>query len=131
MSRMIYGIAQAMLDPDIDDPTIEDKLCALTQAAYDQSWQWTEKGAAFTGPEIPAARLIVFAMRYGLLQSRVGDAPDLDSVAREVGLSRPHFYKLFRAQVGLTPNLYLNALRMERAIDLLAESQRWRHRDWL
>jgi AraC-like DNA-binding protein len=122
MSRMIYGIAQAMLDPDIDDPTIEDKLCALTQAAYDQSWQWTEKGAAFTGPEIPARDYrIRNAVR--LLQSRVGDAPDLDSVAREVGLSRPHFYKLFRAQVGLTPNLYLNALRMERAIDLLAESK--------
>jgi AraC-like DNA-binding protein len=40
------------------------------------------------------------------------------------GLSRPHFYKLFREQVGLTPNLYLNALRMERAIDRLSGSDR-------
>jgi AraC-like DNA-binding protein len=47
----------------------------------------------------------------------------LDDVAREVGLSRPHFYKLFRAQIGLTPTLYLNALRMEHAIERLAGSQ--------
>jgi transcriptional regulator GlxA family with amidase domain len=58
-----------------------------------------------------------------LFKQRVGDALELDDVAREVGLSRPHFFKLFRAQVGLTPNLYLNALRMERAIDLLAATQ--------
>lgn len=121
MSRLVYSIAQAMLDPESDDPMIEDRLCALTQSAYDQSWQWTEKGAAFIGPEIPARDYrIRNAVR--LLQSRIGEAPDLNNVAREVGLSRPHFYKLFRAQVGLTPNLYLNALRMERAIDLLAES---------
>jgi AraC-like DNA-binding protein len=44
-------------------------------------------------------------------------------VAREVGLSRPHFYKLFRAQMGVTPNIYLNTLRMERAILRLAESE--------
>ena len=40
-------------------------------------------------------------------------------VAREAGLSRPHFYKLFRQQVGVTPNIYLNSLRMERAIERL------------
>ena len=51
------------------------------------------------------------------------EAIELDNVAREVGLSRPHFYKLFRVQIGLTPNLYLNALRMERAIDMLATSK--------
>jgi AraC-like DNA-binding protein len=57
-----------------------------------------------------------------LLRERVGEFVELNAVAREVGLSRPHFYKLFRTQVGLTPNLYLNALRMERAIDRLAQS---------
>jgi AraC-like DNA-binding protein len=57
------------------------------------------------------------------LQEGGRDAGLDEIVAREVGLSRPHFFKLFRAQVGLTPNLYLNALRMERAIDRLAATQ--------
>lgn len=120
--RLVVGTAQAMLDADREDLLIEDRLCALTQSAFDQSWQWTPRGAEFTGPELPRRDFrIRKALRF--LQQRVGDAIGLDSVACEVGLSRPHFYKLFRSQVGLTPNLYVNALRMERAIDMLATSQ--------
>ena len=64
------------------------------------------------------------------MQENVGETMELDHVAREVGLSRPHFFKLFRTQVGLTPNLYANALRMERAIERLAGDGRGggRHR---
>jgi len=58
-----------------------------------------------------------------LLIERLCEPHDIDDVAREVGLSRPHFYKLFRQQVGVTPNIYLNSLRMERAIDRLTASQ--------
>ena len=36
-----------------------------------------------------------------LMQDRVGDHVALDEIARESGLSRPHFYKLFREQVGV------------------------------
>ncbi|MFN3938796.1 MAG: AraC family transcriptional regulator [Gemmobacter sp.] len=122
LARLVYGTAHAMLDPDRDDPMAEDRLCTLTQAAFDQSWQWTESGPAFTGPALPKRDYrIRNALR--LLQSRLGDTMELDQVAREVGLSRPHFFKLFREQVGVTPNLYLNALRMERAIERLAVTQ--------
>ena len=121
LARLVCATAQAMLDPDREDPALEDRLCALTQAAFDQSWQWTAKGDGFLGCAYPKRDYrIRNALR--LLQTRVGEALELDAVAREVGLSRPHFFKLFRAQVGLTPNLYLNALRMERAIDLLSQS---------
>lgn len=41
----------------------------------------------------------------------------------ESGLSRPHFYKLFRTQTGLTPNLFLNTILMERALDRLVRSE--------
>lgn len=122
LSKLVFGTAQAMIDPESRDILIEDRLCALTQFAFDQSWQWTPRGAEFTGPDMPGRDFrIRKALKY--LQGQVGEAIELDSVAREVGLSRPHFYKLFRTQVGLTPNLYLNALRMERAIDRLAGSE--------
>ena len=42
---------------------------------------------------------------------------------REAGLSRPHFYKLFRIQTGVTPNLYLNTLLMEKALDCVVTSE--------
>lgn len=122
LARLVYGAAHAMADPDGDDPLFEDRLCTLTQAAFDQSWQWTSRGPAFTGPEITTRDFrIRKAMRA--LQERVGETLDLDGIARDAGLSRPHFFKLFRAQVGVTPNVYLNALRMERAIDRLTDSE--------
>ena len=118
LARLVQGTVRTMLDPDRDDPLLEDRLCALTQSAFDQSWQWTARGTAFTGPELPG-RDFRIRKALKLLQLKVGETIELDTVAREVGLSRPHFFKLFRSQVGLTPNLFLNALRMERAIDRL------------
>lgn len=119
IARLVFGTAQTILDPDREDHLLEDKLCALTQMSFDQSWQWTPRGSAFTGPDFPR-RDFRIRKALKLMQETVGEGLALDRVAREVGLSRPHFFKLFRAQIGLTPNLYANALRMERAIDRLA-----------
>jgi AraC-like DNA-binding protein len=121
LARNVYATARAMIDPDHDDPQLEDHICSLTQAAFDQSWQWTSRGSAFTGPSLPTCD---FRIRKALrnLQERVTEPVRFDVVAREAGLSRPHFYELFRAQVGVTPNVYLNTLRMERAIDRLTGS---------
>ena len=44
-------------------------------------------------------------------------------MARDAGLSRPHFYKLFRREIGVTPNIYLNTLRMEKAIERLGQTE--------
>ncbi len=45
---------------------------------------------------------------------------DMDWLARASALSRPHFFKLFKQETGVTPNIYLNTLRSEHAIgDLL------------
>lgn len=127
LCRIVHGTAHLMLDPDPAEGRIVDRVCTLTQAAFDQSWQWTHHGEAFTGPGLSSALLTSrdFRIRNAvrLLQERVGDTLELDDIARDVGLSRPHFYKLFRQQMGVTPNVFLNTLRMERAIDLLANTQ--------
>jgi transcriptional regulator GlxA family with amidase domain len=103
-----------------EDPAMEERLSSLTQIAYDQSWQWTSRGAPSPG--------LTWGMRdyrirkaLRLMQEGAGESNEVDAVAREVGLSRPHFYKLFREQVGVTPKLYLNTLLMERAIERLAD----------
>ena len=122
LERLVFGTAKAMLDQEREGLMLEDRLYDLTQFAFHQSWQWTPRGAHFTGPDLPRRD---FRIRKALkhLQNSLGELVALDRVACEAGLSRPHFYKLFRAQIGLTPNLYLNALRMERAIEMLASSE--------
>lgn len=104
----------AMLDRGQNDPAINNWLLALTHYCLDQSWYGID----------PIERFAIvrdFRLRKAvrLLEQRVCEPVDLDCVAREAGLSRPHFYKLFRQQVGVTPNIYLNSLRMERAIERL------------
>lgn len=121
LARNVLATSRGMIDANHDDPHLEDRICSLTQVAFDQSWQWTTRGGAFTGPSLPTCD---FRIRKALrsLQERMTESVRFDVVAREAGLSRPHFYELFRAQVGVTPNVYLNALRMERAIDRLTGS---------
>lgn len=42
---------------------------------------------------------------------------NIDSLAKEAGLSRAHFFRLFESSIGLPPRVYLNVVRMERAVD--------------
>jgi AraC-like DNA-binding protein len=51
------------------------------------------------------------------MRSETGRDAGLESIAREVGLSRAHFFRLFEASVGVPPKVYLNVVRMERAVE--------------
>jgi len=51
-----------------------------------------------------------------LMKSNVCERICFDEVARSVGLSRPHFFALFKEQTNLTPNVYWNTLRMQEAV---------------
>jgi AraC-like DNA-binding protein len=67
-----------------------------------------------------ADRRIRKAMR--LISERCGTACDMSEIARDAALSRPHFFELFRASVGVTPGVYRNVVRMERAYRALLAS---------
>ena len=60
------------------------------------------------------------AMRY--MSEHSAEPLDVMAVARHSGLSRPHFFALFRQCTNLTPNLYANVLRMNEAVNHLSES---------
>jgi AraC-like DNA-binding protein len=40
----------------------------------------------------------------------------LDTFAKEAGLSRAHFFRLFESTIGVPPKVYLNVVRMEQAV---------------
>ncbi|HRF08255.1 MAG TPA: AraC family transcriptional regulator [Xanthobacteraceae bacterium] len=58
-----------------------------------------------------------------LLRKGTGKPIDLDGVAREAGLSRAHFYRLFQQSTNMTPSIYQNMLRMELAVKSVVDSQ--------
>jgi AraC-like DNA-binding protein/mannose-6-phosphate isomerase-like protein (cupin superfamily) len=97
-----------------DETAINDWLLAVAHDCFQSSW--LDCGTARHGECVRDFRL---RKAIHLLEHGLREPLDLDTVAREAGLSRPHFYKLFRQQVGVTPNIYLNSLRMECAIERL------------
>jgi AraC-like DNA-binding protein len=58
----------------------------------------------------------------GVIAERAATRFDVSEVAREVAMSRPHFFEVFRRSLGITPNAYRNVLRMERAYRSLLET---------
>lgn len=120
IGRSIRKVVTLLLE-DCGNDLFEGYLYELTQQCYDQSWQWNPAAPLRDGIRTSSTDFRVRkSMR--LIGERLGDEIELDLIARDAGLSRPHFYKLFRQQTGITPNLFLNTLRMEQAIRNLAES---------
>ena len=119
LRRLVGRLVTLLLGED-ESGDFDRHLRDLAAACHEQSWEQGGDRAA------TAHRLLYrdFRIRNSirLMQERIGDELAIDTIARDAGLSRPHFYKLFRKHVGITPNIYLNTLRMETAIDRLTRS---------
>ena len=53
------------------------------------------------------------------MRKESGISADIETLAREAGLSRAHFYRLFERATHVTPHVYLNVLRMELAVNAI------------
>lgn len=120
--RWVHRISGLLLEGETTD-LFDGYLYELTQECFDQSWQWSETADPLL---MQTSSFSDFRVRKSikLMREQLGNDFLLDEIAREAGLSRPHFFKLFRRQTGITPNLYLNTLRMEKAIDDLTIGNR-------
>lgn len=106
----------ALLVGDEASMEFEPRLRDLAQACHEQSWDAAD-ARTWDRQELYRDYRIRNSIRF--MRDRIGDECAIDAIARDSGLSRPHFYKLFRQHVGVTPNIYLNTLRMETAIERL------------
>lgn len=102
---------------------IDNLLFSLSKLCYDQTWQ------SISSPGLLQNKCSKFSdyrirRSLRLMQQCISAEVEVESVARAVGLSRPHFFKLFKKQLGVTPNVYLNTLRSERAIDELVNTNK-------
>src|SRR5205809_5613056 len=100
---------------------LDRELRGLIDACYAESWR--RPGEASERRILEAVTDFRIRKSIRLIEEGPGADIALDDVAREAGLSRPHFYKLFRSQTGVTPNLYLNTLIMEQALDALVATE--------
>ena len=110
------GRLTSILLDDQPSERFDGFLFETTRLCYDLSWQAIEQRPLLNNVQ---RRFNDYRVRRSLrlMQESYAEETGMDTLAREVGLSRPHFFKLFKQQMGITPNLYLNTLRAEHAIE--------------
>jgi AraC family transcriptional regulator len=119
--RCVRELAEE-LPSDTRDPTracaLLEQIMAQLAARYSRHREipiWA-CSAAFTVSDHRIRRAL------GIIAERATTPLSVSVIAREVAMSRPHFFAAFRQSLGITPNAYRNVLRMERSYRLLLES---------
>ncbi|MGI9373580.1 MAG: helix-turn-helix domain-containing protein [Hyphomicrobiales bacterium] len=120
VARLVHLVSSLLMEDEHSD-LFDGYLYELTLQCYDQSWQWVS-GDAPCRTDWSSVRDFRIRKSIHLMRERIGDEIALEQVAHDAGLSRPHFFKLFRENIGVTPNIYLNTLRMETSIDRLTST---------
>jgi AraC family transcriptional regulator len=86
-----------------------EKLIALASSPSGRD----RRPVGLSRPDFRVRRAMYFMEQH--LDARVS----LEQVARNAGLSRPHFFSLFHEQTSLTPRIYWNLLRIENAVSCI------------
>ena len=121
VQRLVSLVTTLLLEDEQGD-LFDGYLYELTRECFDQTWQWT-LGETSVGEGWPRVGDYRIRNSIRLMKERIGEELALNDIARDAGMSRPHFYKLFRKNVGLTPNMYLNTLKMESSIGRLTTTR--------
>lgn len=116
INDLVRHLTSLLLEND-DTSEFDELLFGLTKASFDQSWAKCEENARVDASMRSSDHRVRRSLR--MMQEFVGEAIEMEALARNVGLSRPHFFKLFKQSMGVTPNVYINTLRSERAINYL------------
>lgn len=117
IEHCVRRLARLLVNQELST-SFDGTLLEITRLCYDQSWAGLDEDAMHSDE----LRCCDYRIRRSLklLRTRLHQDVSICELARDVGLSRPHFFQLFKKHFGITPNVYLNTLRSEQAIcDLL------------
>lgn len=118
VSPRITGLARDLAALMLDDPGAgqaqQALLSALMIAVIERFVPWRSADAK----ACERIRVNDFRIRRALaaLCREPGRAHHMGRLAREAGLSRAHFFRLFQQNVKVSPLVFLNALRLEEAV---------------
>lgn len=116
--RLAHGLAAEM----VADQTDEELLSELMIAVIERFTPWRSIGASLR--ERARTQSIDRRIRraIALLRADPPGSPDVETLAREAGLSRAHFFRMFEKSTGLSPNVFRSMLRVETAVSSILDS---------
>lgn len=123
--RQVGETAEAMVQAPGDAATHEWLIGRLMVSIIERLVHWRsvqpslrDRAKATRAPDHRIARALT------LLRQDPAGVVSMDWLARECGLSRAHFFRLFEADTGISPRVYLNTQRVERAVRAVADETR-------
>ncbi|WNJ91794.1 AraC family transcriptional regulator [Bosea sp. 685] len=101
----------------------ESLLSELMIAVIERFTPWRTIGASLR--EIARANAIDWRVGKAISLMRTDPAAPLsiDRLAKEAGLSRAHFFRIFEDSTGVTPHVFLNVVKVEMAVGAIVEGE--------
>lgn len=112
--RLAHDLAEEMMARPDAKATHEALLADLMIAVVERFTPWR----SFSIRALDGQRRMDWRIRRVVEGMRANLADDVDttSLAKEAGLSRAHFFRLFEASTNVPPRIYLNVMRVEAAV---------------
>lgn len=98
----------------------EELIFRLTAAVVHQfaDWRGTRQSERIANNDFRIRRAVHH------MREHVREPSDFNALARQSGLSRPHFNFLFRRCTGVSPGLFRNAIRVEESVRALSSENK-------
>lgn len=109
--------AEMLADGELDEQTLESLMCSVIM--HFSGFRFLD-GTAAAHPLFSDYRV---RKAIGHMRTNPRGTYEIDDLAAIAGLSRPHFFALFRRCTMTTPAVFANVLRVEAAIAGLAEGK--------
>ncbi|EHS54167.1 Helix-turn-helix, AraC domain-containing protein [Rhizobium sp. PDO1-076] len=114
-------LAEAMVQEPNSADMHEVLLGELMVAVIERFADW--RAVPNSIRDLASRPLLDFRIRKAVerMKATPGEIADLDLLATDIGLSRAHFFRLFETSMGVTPRVFLNVQRLERAVSSVAD----------
>jgi len=118
LRRSCWRVLDLMISAGAGREQVDKEVERLLEAAIAASTTGADAAPVPGGIGVTLDHRLRAAIAH--MRTHVSEKTSIDEIAAKVGLSRAHFFALFHRCTGVTPNVYLNVLRMETAINDLS-----------
>ncbi|EKF42660.1 AraC family transcriptional regulator [Nitratireductor indicus C115] len=121
--RLTELLASTMIYAPQDAHVHEELLGRLMIAVIERFTAW--RGLPNSIRSLADGRMMDYRIQKAVrrIQDAPGEVDDMNALARDVGLSRAHFFRLFENNTGVSPRVFLNVQRLECAVQQVVESE--------